>query len=164
MSVKHRKKGQTIQLAGLNPVCQGTFPPGIEWQTVRFDVARGRYLCLEALNSQKKDEPFTTVAELYLLDAKGKEIPRNKWKVLYADSEETEGDDGKADNVFDLQSTSIWHTQWQDASPQHPHQLVIDLGSAQAVGGLKYLPRQDSPNGRIKDFRVFVSNAIFPGL
>ena len=71
---------------------------------------------------------------------------------------------GKADNVLDLQSTSIWHTQWQDAAPQHPHQLVIDLGSVQTIGGLKYLPRQDSPNGRIKDFRVFVSNAIFTGL
>jgi beta-galactosidase len=161
--IGHRKKGQSIQLAGLTPAYQGTFEPGTGWQTVRFGQVNGRYLCLEALNSQK-DDPYTTVAELYLLDMKGKEIPRNKWKVVYADSEETEGDDGKADNVFDLQSTSIWHTQWQDASPKHPHQLVIDLGSVQSVTGLKYLPRQDSPNGRIKDFKVFVRTGIFPGL
>jgi beta-galactosidase len=164
VNVRHRKNGQTLQLAGLTPSYQGSFQPGIEWQTVKFSAAKGRYFCLEALNSQKKDDPYTTMAELYLLDGNGKEIPRNKWKVLYADSEETEGEDGKADNVFDLQSTSVWHTQWQDSSPRHPHQIVIDLGSVQNISGLKYLPRQDSPNGRIGDFRLFISNNAFPGL
>ena len=91
-------------------------------------------------------------------------IYANKWKIVYADSEERDGEDGKADNVFDLQSTSIWHTQWQDESPKHPHQLVIDLGAVKNITAIKYLPRQDGPNGRIKDFRLFISKTIFPGL
>jgi len=85
------------------------------------------------LNAQKENDPFTSVAELYLLDENGKEIPRNKWKVLYADSEETDAEDGKADNVFDLQSTSIWHTQYQGGSPKHPHRILIDLGAVKIV-------------------------------
>jgi beta-galactosidase len=161
---KYRKEGQTLRLTGVPPVYQGAFNPGIEWQTVKFKTTLGRYFCLEALDAQREGDPFTTLAELYLLDASGKEIPRNKWKVLYADSEETEGDDGKADNIFDLQSTSIWHTQWQDNSPAHPHQVVIDLGKNMEISGLKYLPRQDSPNGRIKDFRVYLNKTIFQGI
>jgi len=163
-TVLHRKAGQSIQLAGLRPAYHGAFQPGIEWQTIRFNNTKGRYFCLEVLSAQKENDPFTTLAELYLLNESGKEIPRDKWKVLYADSEETEGEDGKADNVFDLQSTTIWHTQWQDASPRHPHQIVIDLGSVQTISGLKCLPRQDSPNGRIKDFNVYLSNTVFSGL
>ncbi|MFV8347006.1 beta-galactosidase [Flavobacterium sp. ZB4P13] len=161
---KHRKDGQTIQLAGIAPIHQGTFNPGIEWQTVKFNSNKGRYFCLEALSSQKDNDPYTSIAELYLLDENGKEIPRNKWKVVYADSEEMDGDDGKADNVFDLQSTSIWHTEWQGKSPKHPHQIVIDLGTETNISGLKYLPRQDGPNGRIKDFKVYISKSNFTGL
>lgn len=163
-NVLHRKAGQSIQLAGLSPVSKGTFAAGIEWQTVTFTPVAGRYFCLEAINSQQKNDPYTTIAELYLLDDKGREIPRNKWKVVYVDSEETEGDDGNADNIFDLQSTSFWHTQWQQEAPKHPHQMVIDLGAVQNIGGFKYLPRQDAPNGRIRDFNVYLNKTLFKGL
>lgn len=161
---KHRKPGQNLQLTNVQPVFEGSFEPGINWQTIKFNTVRGRYFCLEALNAQRENDPYTTIAELYLIDENGKEISRKNWKIIYADSEETDGEDGKADNVFDLQSTTIWHTQWQDESPKHPHQIVIDLGSVQNIIGLKYLPRQDSPNGRIKDFKVYVSRNIFSGL
>ncbi len=161
---KSRKEGQTLEMATVSPLYEGAFKDGIEWQTVKFKSTNGRYLCIEALNSQKNADPYTTIAELYLLDKNGKELPRNKWKVLYADSEEMDGDDGKAANVFDLQSTSIWHTQWNNKAPKHPHQLVIDLGETVSTSGLKYLPRQDGPNGRIKDFKLYLSQKNFPGL
>jgi beta-galactosidase len=81
--------------------------------------------------------------------------------VVYADSEEVEGDDGRADNVFDLQPTTFWHTQWEGAQPAHPHQLVLDLGGVQTVTGLRYLPRQDSANGRIKNYRLYLRTEPF---
>jgi beta-galactosidase len=120
----------------------------------------GRYVCIEAL-STFDEQAYTTIAELELLDENGKEIPRSNWKIVFADSEELQGEDGKADNVFDLQSTSIWHTQWQGKSPKHPHQLVIDLGSVKKISGLKYLSRQDNRNGRIKDYRIYISTGPF---
>jgi beta-galactosidase len=162
-TAQHRAAGVTLKLEGLTPIATGAFAQGKSLQTVRFSPATGRYFCLEALNSQNGDE-FTTCAEINFLDAAGKDLPRDNWKVAYADSEETEGEDGRADNVFDLQSTTYWHTQWESAQPKHPHQLVLDLGGIQTVSGLRYLPRQDSPNGRIKDYRLFLSTALFPGL
>ncbi|MCU7549722.1 beta-galactosidase [Chitinophagaceae bacterium LB-8] len=161
---KHRKDGQALVLAGVKPAYQGSFDTGIAWQTAKFNTAQGRYFCLEALNAHRENDPFTTMAELYLLDENGKELPRNKWKVVYADSEEIQGEDGKADNIFDLQNTTVWHTKWQGDSPKHPHQVVIDLGALQHISGFKYLPRQESPNGRIKDFRVYLSQTMFKGL
>jgi beta-galactosidase len=161
--VKHRRRGETLSLAGIEPVVTGTFPSGKEWQTFRFQPAKGRYFCLEALNSQSGD-PYATCAELYLVGPDGRDLPRDAWKVAYADSEEVEGDDGRADNVFDLQPTTFWHTQWEAAQPGHPHQFVLDLGSEQSVAGLRYLPRQNSPNGRIKDYRIYLRAAPFAGI
>jgi beta-galactosidase len=160
---KHRQRGQNLNLASVTPVATGSFGPAKDWQTVKFAPTPARYVCLEALNSQSGDD-YTTCAELYLLDSNGKDLPREGWKIAYADSEEVEGDDGSAENVFDLQSTTFWHTQWESAQPKHPHQLVLDLGSEQTVAGLRCLPRQESANGRIKDYRVYLSIKLFPGL
>jgi beta-galactosidase len=161
--VRHRKHGQNPDLGGLKPVVEGTFAPGKEWKKVKFGPVTARYIALEALSSQRGD-PFTTIAEICLLDPSGKKINRDHWKVLYADSEELGGDDGNATNVFDLQFTSFWHTQWMGAQPAHPHLLILDLGAAKRITGMEMLPRQDSPNGRIKDYRVFVSRKLFKGV
>jgi len=99
---------------------------------------------------------------IYLLDPSGKKINRDTWEVLYADSEELGGDDGNAANVFDLQFTSFWYTQWQEDQPGHPHLLILDLGSEQKIGGMLMLPRQDSPNGRIRDYEM--SRNLFKGV
>jgi F5/8 type C domain len=53
--------------------------------------------------------------------------------------------------------STIWHTEFVGASPGYPHELVIDLGSEREVMGLLYVPRQDSPNGRVKDFEIRIS-------
>jgi beta-galactosidase len=158
--VAHKKPGQQWFEPATNAIHSGVFENTIEWQTVKFNAAQGRFVCIEALGTFD-DQSYTTIAELELLDENGKEIPRSNWKIAFADSEELQGEDGKADNVFDLQSTSIWHTQWQGKSPKHPHQLVIDLGSVKKISGLKYLSRQDSRNGRIKDYRIYISTGPF---
>lgn len=152
----------TLRLDRIHPAHQGSFAEGTEVQTVQFTPAKGRYLCLQALNSHPGDA-HATCAELELLDAAGNEIPREAWSVIHATSEET-GDDGNAENVFDLQPTTIWHSRWKGVKPKHPHAIAIDLGAVREVAGLRYLPRQDLPNGRIKDYRLFVSEDPFPGL
>ena len=97
-------------------------------------------------------------------DKNGNEIPRTNWKIAFSDSEEIGGDDGSAVNVFDLQFTSVWHTEWESRSPKPPHQIVIDLGKNYEIGSVKVLPRQDSPNGRIKDYKIYLSTTLFKGL
>ncbi|MDQ0639978.1 hypothetical protein QF042_003543 [Pedobacter sp. W3I1] len=133
------------------------------WQIFNFPLKTGRYIALEALNNFAEDT-FTSLAELELLDENGRQIPRNLWKVVYADSEELKSQDGKSENVFDLQYTSIWHSQWKEHSPKHPHQVVIDLGAQTRVSGIKVLPRQDMETGRIKDFRLYLAGKLFNGL
>ncbi len=158
----HRKPGQKLVLAGLTPAATGTFGPGKDWQVAKFAPATGRFFCLEALSSQNGDA-FTTLAELYLVGPDGKDLPRDGWKVAYADSEELDSDDGSADNVFDLQATTFWHTQWDGAQPKHPHALVLDLGREQTIVGVRCLPRQDSLNGRIKDYRIYIGDDLLTG-
>lgn len=157
----HRKAGQTLDLKGVNPVYSGSLKNETAAQTVQLGKrAKGRYLCLQA-DSNFKGDAFTSLAELYVVDDQGKDLNRTLWKVLYADSEEINGENGSADNVFDLQPTTFWHTQWQSKQPEHPHYLVIDLGVEAEIGAVRFLQRQESPNGRIKDFKLYVRSSPF---
>ena len=54
--------------------------------------------------------------------------------------------------------TTTWHTEFVGATPGYPHELVIDLGAQRRIEGLLYIPRQDSPDGRVKDFEVRASD------
>ena len=80
-------------------------------------------------------------------------------KVVSVDSEETAGENGKGANAVDGDTSTIWHTQWQDATPACPHEIVIELTPSATLKGFTYLPRQDdSENGTIKDYEFYVSN------
>ena len=52
---------------------------------------------------------------------------------------------------------TVWRTEFVGATPGYPHELVVDLGSTRQLEGLLYVPRQDSSEGRVKDFEVRVS-------
>jgi len=80
-------------------------------------------------------------------------------KLVKVDSEETTGEDGKGANAVDGDPATFWHTQWEDASPSHPHEIIIELSRIARIKGFTYLPRQDeSPNGTIKDYEFYVSD------
>ena len=65
---------------------------------------------------------------------------------------------------FDVPPTTSWHTQWDGAQPPHPHSVGLDLGDARTRAGLRYYPRLESQNGRVKDYRILVRKAAFEGL
>ena len=80
-------------------------------------------------------------------------------QVVKVDSEETSGENGQGANAVDGDAGTLWHTQWQDASPECPHEIIIQLTPATTIKGFTYLPRQDdSENGMIKDYEFYVSN------
>jgi hypothetical protein len=80
-------------------------------------------------------------------------------KVVKVDSEETAGEDGKGVNAVDGNPDTIWHTQWQDANPECPHEIIIELTPPSTIKGFTYLPRQDDvENGTIKDYEFYVSD------
>jgi len=85
-------------------------------------------------------------------------LPRSLFKVLRADSEETNDGDGRGVMAIDGKSETIWHTEWSSGSPAHPHEIQIDLGKEYQVSGLEYLPRQDGKeNGNIAAYKIFTS-------
>jgi len=79
-------------------------------------------------------------------------------KVVKVDSEETAGEDGKGANAVDGNPNTIWLTQWLDASPAHPHEIILRLDPPCKIKGLTYLPRQYwNDNGTIEGYEIYVS-------
>lgn len=82
-------------------------------------------------------------------------LPKQHWKLIRADSE-SKGYEAKL--AFDDNPGTIWHSQWQDGAPRHPHEIVIDLGKSYELSGFYYLPRNDqSVNGTVRDYEFYVS-------
>ena len=149
-----------LNLDSATPVCTGSFAPGADTQEIKFSApATGRFFCLESLNAQD-GKPYAAVAELDLLGASGNAISHNGWTIAYVDSEERTAEDGSAENAIDGQTANFWHTEWKNASPDHPHFLTLNLGRSQTVSGFRYVPRQGEGGGRIKDYRIFVGDDL----
>jgi beta-galactosidase len=148
------------KLDALSPVKEGSLADTATAQNITFPATKARYVCLQALSSQNGDN-FTTLAELDALDTAGNAISHQGWKVAYVDSEETEADSNPAENAFDGQPDTFWHTLWGNGQPAHPHTLEIDLGAERDLSGIRLLPRQDSRNGRLKDYRLYLGTQPF---
>lgn len=149
----NREAGQELRLSGEKPVSTGTFKPGNGWQEIKFTVpARGRYVCIEALDAiDGKD--IAAIAEMYLLDDNGERLSREPWTVMYADSEDT-GANRTADKTFDLQESTYWQTA---PGAVFPHSVVIDLGAEHTLSGFQYLPRMEAEvPGAIGRFNIYV--------
>jgi beta-galactosidase len=146
-----KRAARAVRLRGADMVREGSFIPGDEEQERTVAALRARYVAIES-KSSLADDPFASIAELTILDPSGNVLPRAAWKVYSVDSEELVAEDGRAENAFDGDRTTIWHSQWGSAQPAHPHALVIDLGAETAVGGFRYLPRPGGSPGKIKDF------------
>jgi len=158
----HRKEGENLDLSAEKPVLESTFAPGNGWQTITFGQSvQTRYFCLEGLNSYGNDD-MAAIAELEILDADGKRISRQNWKIVYADSEEIVKANNTADKVFDLQESTFWNSRYSRSVAKYPHQIVIDLGAEYSISGFQYLPRAeaDAP-GMIKDCRIYLKKESF---
>ncbi len=85
-------------------------------------------------------------------------LPQTGWSLKYADSQETQAENGAAYNAFDGNPNTIWSTQWYGSTAPLPHEIQIDMGTTKNLTGFRYLPRQDGgANGRIGAFEFYVS-------
>ena len=134
---------------------KGAFEGGNGWKEAKFSKPMtGRYVSLEALNNQE-GTTRACVAELYLLDQNGNRISREDWKVVYADSEETDKGNCMAEKAYDLQESTYWSTV---SGKQFPHTIIIDLGKEYTLTAIQYLPRMESNvPGCIKDYQIKIS-------
>ncbi len=158
----HRKLGEELDLSQEVPFFEGSFGRGNGWQHITFEKQdKVRYFCLEALNSHGGDN-YASMAELEILGEDGKPISRQHWKIVYADSEETEVANNIASNIFDLQESTFWHTNYSTTKAKYPHHIVIDLGEDKVVSGFSYLPRPETGKpGMIKDYKIYLKKTPF---
>jgi glucose/arabinose dehydrogenase/PKD repeat protein len=98
-----------------------------------------------------------TTARSYTATFVRQRVLQSQLTVRSVDSQETAGQNGRGLNVLDGNKATIWHTQWQAADPPPPHEMRLRLDGQQDITGLAYLPRQDSSNGRIARYEVYVS-------
>jgi beta-galactosidase len=162
-SLLHRKKGETLDLSAEVPTNTGSFSAGQGWKEVTFDkMVEGQYFCLEALLGQNPKDNGASIAELELIGADGQLIPRSKWKIVYADSEEVMVGNYSAEKIFDQQESTIWTTSRTGEKIAYPHQVVVDMGENSKVAGFKYLPRTDkSASGNIKSYNFYIKTSLF---
>jgi beta-galactosidase len=140
-------------------VATGEFTQGDGPQDVTFGKRSGRYLCFQAIDSYDGD--YASCAELYLLDAQGKPLPRDGWSIYYTDSEESREEDGSADNMIDDDTGTIWHSVWSEQHTPLPHMVVIDLGKETAFSGARYVARLGDKPGKTRKYVFYVSKTPF---
>jgi beta-galactosidase len=144
----------------------GTFANSPELQSVKLKTPLpARYFKLRAL-SEVEGRDWTSAAELGVKI--GGKVPAENLNtsVIQVDS------DGGNSRFFAIDGdiSSFWYTSLDTYTPvTYPHEIQLDLGKEEPVKGLAYTPRQDSENGRIKDFEIHTSGsemnwqAVFSG-
>jgi hypothetical protein len=87
-----------------------------------------------------------------------KELNKANWQIVHKSSEETKAKNQAAKNAIDGNPNTIWHTEWKNKKPSHPHELVIDFGQSEHVEAITYLPRPqgDGDNGNVKAYQIFL--------
>lgn len=86
---------------------------------------------------------------------------KGKWKVVSVSSEETKADRNGAANAIDDNPDTVWHTEWKNAAPKPPHELVVDMGESLDVRALTYLPRSTGPFVRDYAFALSTDGKIW---
>ena len=79
-----------------------------------------------------------------------------RYKAAGASSDEP-GEREGADNAFDGDISTIWHTRWKKNAPGYPHYVVGDYGKTLELRGVIAIPRQEMTNGRVRRYRIELS-------
>ncbi|MDE5561292.1 MAG: discoidin domain-containing protein [Bacteroidaceae bacterium] len=82
-------------------------------------------------------------------------IEKINTEVVFASSEES--GEGNATHLTDGDANTIWHTMYSVTVAKYPHWVDFDAGDTKTLKGFAYMPRQDSNNGNIKDYEIYVS-------
>lgn len=82
-------------------------------------------------------------------------IDRVPVTIKFASS--VESGEGDAEHLVDGNPDTFWHTMWSVTVANYPHWVDFDCGTVKSLKGFSYLPRQDSRNGNIKQYRIQVS-------
>jgi hypothetical protein len=158
---KNYQKGQRRAVVGTPILEDGdlalktTLQETNEWQSFDLPVATTlRHFCIETLSSYTEDNQ-ACISEVELIDDKGQPIDKTKWEVVYVSSEQADKNLGIAENLFDGDISSFWHTNAAVES-NHPHRVIIDLKEIYKVSAFRVKVRKGSfLSGKVKDINIY---------
>ncbi|MDR1718172.1 MAG: DUF4978 domain-containing protein [Prevotella sp.] len=82
-------------------------------------------------------------------------VPKNGWSIADYSSQQSGNEAARA---IDGNTSTIWHTQWDNPKPVAPHHITVDMGTEYEVSGFLCTPRLDNDvNGLIRQFILYVS-------
>lgn len=121
------------------------------------EPVQARYMKVVSTKPVVEGEPYAALAEVAPIITKvvGAYPPHAFFSIAFASSEMP--GEGPAANVLDGNPATYWHTLYGLTLASFPHEIRLNLGADLKVKALKYTPRQDSRNGRIKDYEIYVS-------
>ena len=82
-------------------------------------------------------------------------VDRRNWKVSASSYEPGEGEIA---HVTDGDLNTFWHSQYSPTSLPAPHFLIVDMGEPTAIVAVTLTPRQDTDNGRARDYELYLSD------
>ncbi|HUS26361.1 MAG TPA: discoidin domain-containing protein [Nevskiaceae bacterium] len=138
------------------PVTTGTWGDSKTQKNAVFAPVNARYVRLTALTEAGNRGPWSSAAEINLVD--GAVAPPALSRAGWAATASDQAAAFPANNVLDGNVTTMWHSQYADTPVPFPHSVTIDMQSAKSVGGLSYLPRSDAnKNGTIGNYAITLS-------
>ena len=133
--------------ANATPVKQAKNPKPMQY-TGRFNLREGGTVEAyeKGADGQEEEVMFSRTFE---------RIDRLPVTVSFASS--VESGEGEPEHLVDGNPNTYWHTMWSVTVASYPHWVDFDCGTVKTIKGFSYLPRQDSRNGNIKEYKVQLS-------
>ncbi|WP_369147697.1 discoidin domain-containing protein [Streptomyces sp. R44] len=103
-----------------------------------------------------QQSPHHGVAPANAMEPAAPALDRTGWTATASD-EETTGENGRAGNVLDGDTATIWHSSYSGTPVPLPHSITVDMHRTAVVSGLVYQPRTAGTNGRIGEYSISLS-------
>ena len=155
-----KREGEKPWLDKGDMVVKTTLKPGNTPQVLKFkNTLTARHVAIKILNAYE-NTPFAHIAEIDILNGEGKVIPKDKWKIWYANTEELEREDGKAENLIDGKANTHWHSVYSGVPTKYPHLIVIDTNEIGSMSAIVYRGRAGK-KGCVKDVEIYAKPQFF---
>lgn len=133
----------------------GKFEDSSSAQTVKLaQPATARYCKFISL-SEMNGRAWSSAAEINVNVVKNlSATSESRQRIVYVDSNE----DNSMKLAADGDPKTYWHTVLnQFYLAPYPHEIQLSLSKETTIEGIKYTPRQDSEEGRIAKYEIYVS-------
>ncbi|MCX4721367.1 discoidin domain-containing protein [Streptomyces virginiae] len=103
-----------------------------------------------------KQSPHHGIVPANAMEPTAPVLDRAGWTATASD-EETGAESGRAANVLDGNTATLWHSKWAPTSTPLPHSITVDMHRTEVVSALVYRPRTNGPNGRVGEYNISLS-------